>query len=216
DGRKFKVCYKDGDCHEVSDAEFNRIKADATKLGSVFKDNKIYNEVDGKLVETASYTRTSFDDLSDQANAVIFGNNQSVGLVQRLVPVQQVVEVGAHIAATVISGGTSLGVTGGITLGLGARAAGSTAVKVAPQASSAISSAISGFTKHGINSAISHDGLGVSTAAILNTLKNPIKVVIQSGGRVRVEGKDATVILNRAGKVITTWARSSAGTRVKP
>ena len=51
---------------------------------------------------------------------------------------------------------------------------------------------------------------------ILDAVKNPIKVVAQSGGRLKYVGKDATVVLNKAGKVITTWARNSAGTRIKP
>ncbi|MBO0222973.1 hypothetical protein J0689_27220, partial [Vibrio parahaemolyticus] len=79
-----------------------------------------------------------------------------------------------------------------------------------------IGRALTGFTKHGINSAISHNGVGVSTRAILNTLRDPIKVVAQSEGRLKVVGKDAVVVLNRAGEVITTWARNSGATRVRP
>ncbi len=75
---------------------------------------------------------------------------------------------------------------------------------------------IKGFTKHGINSAISHDGVGVSSKAMLDAVKNPMKVVNQADGAVKYVGKNATVILNKAGEVITTWARNSAGTRIKP
>jgi RHS repeat-associated protein len=71
---------------------------------------------------------------------------------------------------------------------------------------------ITGFTKHGINQAISRDGVGVASRAIADAVKNPIKVV---AGRESTKyiGRDATVVLNKAGKVITTWARNSAGRR---
>jgi RHS repeat-associated protein len=118
DGRTFKICYQGGDCHEVTDEQFNQIKGDATKLGSVFKSGTIYNEVDGQLVATGTYQRTAFDDLSDQANAVIFGSNNGAGLVDRLRPVQQVVETGFYIDMAIISGGTTLGSVGGMQLGL--------------------------------------------------------------------------------------------------
>jgi RHS repeat-associated protein len=71
---------------------------------------------------------------------------------------------------------------------------------------------ITGFTKHGINQAISRDGVGVSTRAIAEAVKNPIKVVVERGATKYI-GRDATVVLNKAGKVMTTWARNSAGKR---
>jgi RHS repeat-associated protein len=73
---------------------------------------------------------------------------------------------------------------------------------------------ITGYTKHGIDSAISHDGVGVATRAILDAVKNPLKIVAQSGGRQLYVGQDASVVLNAAGKVITTWARNRAGWRI--
>ncbi len=45
-------------------------------------------------------------------------------------------------------------------------------------------------------------------------MKNPIRVVLGKNGAVKYIGEKATVIVNQAGKIITTWARSSAGTRV--
>ena len=72
---------------------------------------------------------------------------------------------------------------------------------------------ITGFTKHGINQAISRDGVGVSTKAIADAVANPIKVEAARGGAVKYIGQNATVVLNQAGKVITTWARNSAGRR---
>jgi hypothetical protein len=72
---------------------------------------------------------------------------------------------------------------------------------------------ITGFTKHGLNQAISRDGVGVSNRAMLDAVKNPTQVIQQSGGRTMYVGKDATVIKNAQGQVITTWANGSAGQR---
>lgn len=72
---------------------------------------------------------------------------------------------------------------------------------------------IKGFTKHGINQAISRDGVGVSVEAILDTIRNPVKLKPQARGAMMVIGKEAVVILSEAGKVITTWARSSSAWR---
>jgi len=77
----------------------------------------------------------------------------------------------------------------------------------------AIAGKLTGYTKHGINSAISHDGVGVSPKAILDAIKNPGSMVKQADGAVKYVGKDATVILNQDGKVITTWANSATGVR---
>jgi hypothetical protein len=46
-------------------------------------------------------------------------------------------------------------------------------------------------------------------------VKNPTDPVeAQPGGRYKYVGKDAVVILNQNGKVITTWATNSAGWRI--
>ncbi len=76
--------------------------------------------------------------------------------------------------------------------------------------------AISGFTRHGLNQAISRDGVGVASRAMLDAVKNPVSIAGQSGGRFIFNGKNATVVLNEAGSVITTWARNSAGVRIVP
>ena len=77
----------------------------------------------------------------------------------------------------------------------------------------AVPGEITGFTSHGIDSVILHDGVGVSTRAVLDAVKSPISVSAQSQGRLMYVGKTATVILNSAGKVITAWATSSSGWR---
>jgi RHS repeat-associated protein len=65
---------------------------------------------------------------------------------------------------------------------------------------------IKGYTRHGLNQAISRNsGRGVHPSAIKDAALNPIKVIEQSGGRIKYVGKDATVILNSEGKVITTY-----------
>jgi RHS repeat-associated protein len=79
-----------------------------------------------------------------------------------------------------------------------------------------IAGRLTGFTKHGINSAINHNGVGVATWAILDAVKNPLRTVAQSGDRMRYVGQNAVVVLNSTGRVITTWARSSAAWRIRP
>lgn len=73
---------------------------------------------------------------------------------------------------------------------------------------------ITGYTRHGLNSAISHDGVGVSPAAILDAVRNPIRIVPQAERKVRYVGEKAAVVLNDAGRVVTTWARSRTGWRI--
>jgi RHS repeat-associated protein len=77
-----------------------------------------------------------------------------------------------------------------------------------------INNKITGWTKHGAEQAIRRDaGRGVSNKAIVDAVNNPVQVVNQSGGTVKYIGQDATVVLNQNGKVVTTWANSSAGAR---
>jgi hypothetical protein len=71
-----------------------------------------------------------------------------------------------------------------------------------------------GYTKHGLNQAISRDGVGVAGHAILDAVRNPIKTIAQSEGRVKYVGQNATVVLNEAGEVLTTYARNSNGWRI--
>jgi hypothetical protein len=74
---------------------------------------------------------------------------------------------------------------------------------------------IKGFTRHGLNSAISHDGVGVSEKAMIDAVKNPLNISPQSNGTFLIEGRDATVILNSDGEVVTTWANTKNGWRIK-
>ncbi|MFZ0665912.1 MAG: RHS repeat-associated core domain-containing protein [Acidimicrobiales bacterium] len=73
---------------------------------------------------------------------------------------------------------------------------------------------ITGFTQHGLEQALGRDGgVGVSDSAMADAVSNPEEVIPQSDGAVKYVGKNAVVVLNSDGKVITTWATSSAGTR---
>jgi len=80
----------------------------------------------------------------------------------------------------------------------------------------AVAGRITGFTKHGLNQAISRDGVGVSAKAILDAVKNPRVVADQGKGVVKYVGEHATVILNDTGKVITTWAHDVSAWRIAP
>ena len=78
-----------------------------------------------------------------------------------------------------------------------------------------------GFTKHGINQAISRDGVGVTPGAIGDAIRSPIAPVtrgVDQLGRPYFEfiGKQAVVWLNEAGKVISTYATTSAAWRLMP
>ncbi len=75
-------------------------------------------------------------------------------------------------------------------------------------------SIIKGFTKHGLAQTMGRDGgRGVSNKAILDAVNNPSQIIQQANGTIKYIGKNATVILNQYGKVVTTWARNSFGVR---
>jgi RHS repeat-associated protein len=107
------------------------------------------------------------------------------------------------VNSAVVTLGEAVGVTG--TAGVSA-VAGKEAVAVAGK--------ITGYTKHGLNQAISRDGgRGVSPTAILSAVKDPAKVTEQAGGKVAYTGKDAKVVLNGDGKVITIIPKNSEASR---
>lgn len=72
---------------------------------------------------------------------------------------------------------------------------------------------IIGYTKHGLAQAIGRDGVGVSVDGILNAVRNPSKIVEQTGGRLKYIGENATVVVNKYGRIITTWASNHLGLR---
>jgi len=152
---------------------------------------------------------------------------------------QDATEHWANVAATSSSGlaragATAMGLlsalwtpetatrTGVVLASAGVSALAAPAVAAAPEAegggaaAKAVAGRITGYTEHGLDQAISREGTGVSPRAILDAVRNPSQVVEQAGGAMKYIGDKATVILNEAGKVITTWARSSAGWRIPP
>ena len=77
---------------------------------------------------------------------------------------------------------------------------------------------IYGYTKHGMNRAISRDGVGVSTESILKTWRNPSNieyVPTKLGPSFRLTGFDSTIVINSDGKIITAWADNLLGVRLK-
>ena len=87
---------------------------------------------------------------------------------------------------------------------------------IGPAGSAVIAGRLRGFTKHGLNQAISRDGVGVAGAAILKAVRDPVRTELQARGAVKYIGIDATVILNELGEVISTWAHNSSAWRIRP
>jgi RHS repeat-associated protein len=107
---------------------------------------------------------------------------------------ENLVALGADAGGAFIPGATGLG--------LGTRA-------------TKVGGKITGYTRHGINQAISREGVGVSTRAILDAVRNPTKIIQKPGGITEYVGDAARVLLNEAGKVVTVIPRSSKGFRVR-
>jgi RHS repeat-associated protein len=80
------------------------------------------------------------------------------------------------------------------------------AIAGAARAAGIVGGKITGYTRHGLEQAIGRDGgRGVHPQAIVDAVRSPTKVIEQAGGKTKYVGKDATVILNNEGKVVTTW-----------
>jgi hypothetical protein len=93
---------------------------------------------------------------------------------------------------------------------------GAAAAEAAAPVIKAVAGKITGYTQHGLEQAMSNDGVGVSVRAMLDAVRSPTGAINQAKGAVKYIGKDAVVVLNEAGKVITTWATSHAGWRQVP
>ena len=64
----------------------------------------------------------------------------------------------------------------------------------------AIAGKITGYTRHGLNQAISRNaGRGVKAKAILEAVRNPRKVIQQADKTIKYVGKEAIVFLNKQG-----------------
>jgi RHS repeat-associated protein len=102
DGLKVRICGTDGACTDadtdLSDADFNKYFRDAKDI--TLKNGNIFQN--GELI--GSFQRQSFDDLSDQANAFIFGRGGMVDQSRRAKPIIEAVGIAAagQIAAPFI------------------------------------------------------------------------------------------------------------------
>ena len=67
---------------------------------------------------------------------------------------------------------------------------------------------ITGYTNHGLMQAIGRNGgKGVNIKAILDSVRNPLRIQQQVDGAIKYIGREATTILNKAGEVITTYGK---------
>jgi RHS repeat-associated protein len=100
DGQKWEVCDTSGACTTISDDEARKtlLNRDGNHPEVVRKDGNIYEN--GVL--SGTYERTSFDDLSDQANALIFGYGKEPGMARRAPTLGRIVNgLGAGAAALI-------------------------------------------------------------------------------------------------------------------
>ncbi len=67
-----------------------------------------------------------------------------------------------------------------------------------------LASEINSFSKHALNQAINRE---VKPDAILDAVKNPLDVQYRDNGTIRYIGKDAVVVLNPQGNVVTIWGQ---------
>ena len=71
-----------------------------------------------------------------------------------------------------------------------------------------IAGKITGYTEHGLTQALGRNGRGVGIKAIFDAVKNPLTVQQQINGTIKYAGEQATVILNKAGQIVTTWGKA--------
>ncbi|MGC2652220.1 MAG: hypothetical protein WA317_01165, partial [Mycobacterium sp.] len=77
---------------------------------------------------------------------------------------------------------------------------------------------INGFTDHGRERVEDRDGHGVNDDALQDAVEHPVsppsyQIDSQGRGSYSYEGKDAIVVLNKDGQVVTAWARAHQGWR---
>jgi hypothetical protein len=77
---------------------------------------------------------------------------------------------------------------------------------------------INGYTGHGRQSVDEHDGHGVNDEALQDAVQHPLsppsyQINEQGKGAYLYQGKDATVVLNKDGQVITAWPNNHHGWR---
>jgi len=76
---------------------------------------------------------------------------------------------------------------------------------------------VTGHTKHGLNQSISRNGgKGVNAKSKSEAINSPKKVTSQPDGTTKYKGKDATVIVNKEKKIVTTYGKSRSSTSSQP
>jgi RHS repeat-associated protein len=80
-----------------------------------------------------------------------------------------------------------------------------------------IAGVIKGYTEHGLAQAMARDGgRGVSPSAILDAVRSPLADSVQADGATKYVGQNAVVVVGSDGRIVTTYARNSAGLRDRP
>lgn len=165
--------------------------------------------------DTLARARTQLDEAGDIATGVLRGETRPAP--EESSWFEEGAEAVGDAGAAVINGVASFGNAainnpGTVLAGLGGVAAtGEASPAEAPDE-------ITGFTEHGEQQALTRDGgRGVNDDAIYDAVENPVEPPAEQSGpkgsTYRYEGQDATVVLNGAGKVVTTWANTSEGLR---
>ncbi len=75
---------------------------------------------------------------------------------------------------------------------------------------------IIGYSKHGINHAISREGIGINPKSILDAWRNPVNIQYHPtkyGPTFRLMGEDAVIAVNPKGNIVTMWPQSRIGAR---
>lgn len=159
--------------------------------------------IGGLFVETAHFVTGQGFNGSAVVGALKDGyNGEGGGVGHAILEDAETVSTVAGVAGAIKGGAVLLG-----------RVAAKAAIKeggelAEGEAGRVVGDKIAGYTKHGIDQAIGRDGgRGVHPKAILDAVKNPTKVMEQAGSKTKYVGKDATVVTNRADKVITTWGK---------
>lgn len=135
--------------------------------------------------------------------------------VRALAPAARVLSPAARSGTAVTEGVELVGAGGKANAAQGALLRAQLAAEEA--AGARLPTGITGYTRHGLNQAISRDGVGVAVRAIRDAFNRPLSIAGRAGERgasFTFTGKDAVVVVNGEGKVITTWATNSAGVRV--
>jgi hypothetical protein len=73
---------------------------------------------------------------------------------------------------------------------------------------------VTGWTEHGRERATGREGHGVNEAAMRDALNHPVRAYSDVERRTtRYVGRDASVVLNENGEVVTVWPRGKRGWR---